>query len=160
MKIFARFCLTVVSMAFALSGLAQGAITDESDSFVVARAVLVPPVAKNDTTNLIDLGVFETRGYSKLTLNMAGESTDVLRNGGTIGAILIPAVEPYERAFCNRGLLPASLEIAVTLAAGGQPEFMAKQLRVDAGFPRYRVLLYNTTSNAANLTFSVYRSNE
>jgi len=160
MKTFSRFCMIIVSVAFALSSLAQGAIANESESFASAKAVLVPPVAKDDTTNLIDIGVFETDGYSKLTLNLAGESTDVLRNGGTVGAMLIPAVEPYERAFRHRGLLPSSLEIAVALAAGGQPEFMAKQVRVDAGFPRYRVLLYNTTSNAANITFSVYRSNE
>jgi len=160
MKLVARVLLVLLLASVSSSVLAQGTIADESDSLASARGILVPPVSRNDTTNLIDVGVFETNGYSKITLNLAGESTDVLRTGGTIGAILIPAIEPYERAFRNRGLLPTSLEISATLAAGGQAEFMAKQVRVDVGFPRYRVLLYNTTSNAANIAFFVYRSNE
>lgn len=154
------YVIIAVSLVLALPAPGQGAIAEESEWLASARGVLVPPVAKTDTTNLIDVGVFETNGFSKLTLNLAGESTDILRNGGTIGAILIPAIDPYERAFRNRGLLPASLEISVTLAAGGPAEFMAKQVRVDVGFPRYRVLLYNTTSNAANIAFFAYRSNE
>lgn len=149
-----------VALLLTIPALGQATITDESDSLASAVNVLVPQVARQDATNLIDIGTFETKGYSKLTLNLAGATTDTLRTGGTIGAILIPAVEPYESAFRNRGLLPASLEITATLAAGAAPEFMARQVRVEAGFPRYRVLLYNTTSNAANVAFFVYRSNE
>jgi hypothetical protein len=73
----------------------QDVVTDEGKSFAAARGVLVPPVAKSERENLVDIGVVNTNGFSKLTLNLTGECTDVLRKGGTIGAILIPAVEPY-----------------------------------------------------------------
>jgi hypothetical protein len=151
--------LVLLLFLFSAGALAQGTITDESETFASARAVLVPPVEKTDTTNLVDIGVMEVNGYDTLTLNFAGATTDVVRTGGTIGVILIPAIELFERAFQNQGLLPASLEIAAAVSAGGMPEFMAKQVKVDVGFPRYRVLLYNTTSNAANVYFFVLRSN-
>lgn len=150
--------LILVAM-FPAGALAQGTLTNETETFASARAVLVPPVQRTDTTNLVDIGVLETNGYDTLTLNFAGATTNVVDTGGSIGVILIPAIEPFELAFQNRGLLPASLEINVTVSAGGPPEFMAKQVKVDVGFPRYRVLLYNSTSNAANVYFFAFRSN-
>jgi hypothetical protein len=35
---------------------------------------------------------------------------------------------------------------------------MASQATLDVGFPRYRVLLYNTTGTSATVVFFAYRS--
>ena len=76
---------------------------------------------------------------------------------GVIGAVLIPDISPYDYAFKTLGLLPAIMEVTTPLESG-QQYFMTKQARFDIGFPRYRVLFYNTTNTAVRLAIFGYRT--
>ena len=56
-----------------------------------------------------------------------------------------------------RGILSAAAEISVPIE-GSSTYLAAKQLRVEVGFPRYRVLLWNSGRTAVTATVSVWRA--
>lgn len=122
------------------------------------RGVIVPPVERTDTADLVDCGTFDADGYSTLVVNLAGEMKDRPAKTGVIGALLIPDVPPFNKAYSNLLLLPVPLEIAAPVTVQGFPYFMAKQSRFEVGFPRYRLLLYNSTGSSATVTITVYRA--
>jgi hypothetical protein len=107
---------------------------------------------------MIDAGSIDTEGYTHLTLNLAGELKGSANQPGVVAAVLIPDIEPFETAYKILGLLPASLDLTATVAAHGALYFMAKQETLEVGFPRYRVLLYNTTGSAVTVAFFAYRT--
>jgi hypothetical protein len=130
---------------------------DGSEALVGVRNVSVPPVERSQTTSLVDAGTIDTEGYSKIVVNYAGRvAGDATLKRGVVGVILVPDLDPYDKAFRSFGLLPASIEIAAQ-ADGAQSTFMAKQVTFDVGFPRYRVLFYNSTNVAATVHFFAYR---
>ena len=44
-----------------------------SDALIGLRGLMVPPIARSETTNLIDAGTIDTDGYTHMTLNFATE---------------------------------------------------------------------------------------
>ena len=132
--------------------------TIDMGQLVGFRGVIVPPVERADTADLVDCGTFDADGYSTLVVNLAGEMKDKPAKTGVIGAILIPDVSPFDRAYANLLLLPVPLEITAPVTGQGFPYFMAKQTRFEVGFPRYRLLLYNSTGSSATVTVTVYRA--
>jgi hypothetical protein len=144
------------------AGIARGAQAgieqiDGSPSLVGLRGASVPVCSRSDARSLVDAGVFDTDGYTALVMNLAGQMKGADATGGDVGAMLIPDVSPFDRAYANMGLLPASLEISVHASSRASPYFMAKQQRADVGFPRYRVLLFNETNSPVGVSFFVYR---
>jgi len=130
---------------------------DGSVALVGVRGLSVPPVAKTETGSLVDGGTIDTEGFSTVVLNFAGRvSGDAGLRSGPIGAILVPDIDPFDRAYKTHGLLPSSIEISA-VAEGSLATFMAKQVTVAVGFPRYRVLFYNSTNFAATVNFFAYR---
>src|SRR5262245_30350153 len=148
--------LTWTSGAF-LAGQTIGSV-QESQAMVGVRGLSVPPVARTDVANMIDAGVIDTEGFTHVTLNLAGELKSTSAKDGAIVAVLIPVQPPFDFAFETLGLLPASLEIPASVTAHGGLYFMAKQATLEVGFPRYRVLLYNTSGAAANVALFAYRT--
>ena len=140
-----------------LAGQTIGTV-QESQAMVGVRGVSVPPVARTDVANMIDAGIIETEGFTHVTLNLAGELKSTASKDGAIVAVLIPVQPPFDFAFESLGLLPASLEISASVTAHGGLYFMAKQATLEVGFPRYRVLLYNTSGAAANVALFAYRT--
>ena len=123
------------------------------------RGILVPPVEKSDVTKLVDAGTIEADGYTYLVLNLAGEMKETpTKPGGTIGVLLVPDVAPFDKALTHLNVVAIPLEIKAAVTADALPYFMAKQVRYEVGFPRYRVLLYNTTGASATVAFFAYRS--
>jgi hypothetical protein len=147
-------------LAFALAlpqALRAQTVSFEYDGALAAvRRVPVPAAPRSQTTQLIDGGVFECDGYKTIVLNLAGEVNDAATEGGKLGAILVPDVDPFPQAFQQLGLLPVTIEIDVTLKPGAA-YFMAEPKRADIGFPRYHVLFYNETGAAVNASFFAYR---
>jgi hypothetical protein len=154
-----------ISVAFLLAtvppfaGAQNGQIgpIDGAPTLLGIKAVSVPSVDRSQTSMLVDAGTLDTDGYTTLILNLAGRlSGEAGLRGGSVGAILIPDIDPFDKAFQTLGLLPESVEISVPVdKASGY--FMAKQIKFDVGFPRYRVVLYNSTSQAATVSFFAYR---
>lgn len=123
------------------------------------RGILVPPVEKTDVTKLVDAGTIEADGFTYIVLNLAGEVKETpTRQGGSVGALLVPDVPPFDKVLTQLNVVAVPLEIKAPMTAETLPYFWAKQARFDVGFPRYRVLLYNTTGVSATVAVFAYRS--
>ena len=131
---------------------------EHSEALIGLRHLMIPPIERSETTNLIDAGVVETDGYTHMTLNLAAELKGPAAKKGVIGVILIPDVEPFGRAYRTLGLIPASVDFVVGAGPGGGSYAMAEQKTVEIGFPRYRALLYNSTGSSATVAFFAYRT--
>jgi hypothetical protein len=155
----ARPALLVLSFLLAISpsSRAQSAGVEYDGALVAIRRVMVPTAPRSQTTQLIDGGVFDCDGYKTIVLNLAGEIKDAVTKPGKIGAILVPDVDPFTRAFQQLGLLPVTIEIDVTLKQGAGGYYMAEPKRADVGFPRYHVLFYNESGGAVTASFFAYR---
>ena len=128
-----------------------------SKQLVSARGVLVAPVSRTDVPNLVDIGVIECEGFEHLVLNLAIEMQLPVEPGGAVGAVLIPDVFPYDRQFHLLQLLPVAAEISVPIE-GGSAYLSAKQVRVEVGFTRYRILLWNSGRTAVTAAVSIWRA--
>jgi hypothetical protein len=129
-----------------------------SQAMVGARGIQVPPVQRAEVANLIDAGTIDAEGFTHLTVNLAAELKGPAVHDGVVAAILIPDVPPFDLAYRTLGLLPASLELAARVTPQGGLYCMAGQETIEVGFPRYRVLLYNSSGSSATVAFFAYRS--
>lgn len=123
---------------------------------VVLKDVLVPPVARADTTRLVAGGNITTDGFSSVVLSLAGQLKDEHARPGSVGAILVPDDELFQHALDEQGQLLFPLEAVATSVAGRPAYFASTQPRLAVGFPRYRVLFYNTTDRTATVTLYAY----
>ena len=123
-------------------------------SLAVMDNVSVPGAERNELSKLTDAGVITTEGASSLVVNIVGELRGRAEKEGAIGVLLVPDVAPIDQALRTRRALLVALETSAHVAAGESSYFVSKQQRFDVGFPRYRVLLYNSTG--AFVTASVY----
>ena len=153
--------LVFALLAGAAAAAARGQVLEKmehSEALMGLRGLMIPPIERSETTNLIDAGVIETDGYTHMTLNLAAELKGHASKQGVIGVILIPDVEPFGHAYRTLGLIPASVEFVVGATPSGGSYVMAEQKTFDVGFPRYRALLYNSTGSSATVAFFAYRT--
>jgi hypothetical protein len=147
----------LLAISSAPPSAAQSSGVEYDGALAAIRRVTVPTAPRTQTTQLVDGGVFDCDGYKSLVLNLAGEIKDPVPKAGKIGAILVPDVDPFTRAFQQLGLLPVTIEIDVTLKPGAGGYYMAEPKRADIGFPRYHVLFYNETGAAVTASFFAFR---
>jgi len=148
---------TVLAIGLASPLRAQSAGVEYDGALVAIRRVTVPTAPRNQTTQLVNGGVFDCDGYKSIVLNLAGEIKDPVPKGGKLGAILVPDVDPFTQAFQQLGLLPVTIEIEVTLKPGAGGYYMAEPKRADLGFPRYHVLFFNETGGQVSANFFAFR---
>jgi hypothetical protein len=132
----------------------RGPIRQSAQS--VIRDVIVPPVGPKDTQRLIVAGTIAADGFSRVVLSLAGQIKGEVVRPGTVGAILLPEEESVLRAFEEKGDTMFPLEVKANCVPGGSPYFSSNQPRFDVGFPRYRVLLYNTTAKTVSVNLYAY----
>ncbi len=154
-------------LAFVLCAAAAGALAGQtlekmegSDALIGLRGLMVPPIARSEATNLIDAGTIDTDGYTHMTLNLAIELKGTATRPGVVGALLLPDVEPFRRVWRTLGLVPAMVDFTVAANLESGAYAMAPQQTFEVGFPRYRVLLYNTTGTSATAAFFAYRTRQ
>jgi hypothetical protein len=153
-----RIILPVLLLALCAVSL-RGTEPVAMGDLVGFRGILVPPVERTDVTKLVDAGTIETDGYTYAVLNLAGEvKENPPRAGGIVGALLVPDVPPFDKVLTQLNVVALPLEIRAAVTQETHPYFWAKQVRFEVGFPRYRVLLYNTTGTTATVAFFAYRS--
>lgn len=145
--------------SFALLFLFLQTAFSQSGALIEKRGIVVNPVDRSQIQSLVDAGTIETEGYSDIVLNMAGMPSAANRKAGVVGAILIPDIPPFDEAFHKWGILPAVIELTADVRAG-ETSFIAKQKRFDVGFPRYRILFYNTTDSNMTVAVFVYRTRQ
>ena len=139
--------------------LGTGTSFAQRNSLYEKRGVVVNPVERSQVDMLVDAGIIETEGYSDLVLNMGGMPSSAPQKAGVVGAILIPDIAPFDEAFRQWGILPAVIELTVEVKPNAT-SFIAKQKRFDIGFPRYKLLFYNTTDSTMKIAFFAYRTTQ
>lgn len=120
--------------------------------------VEVPPVGREEVRRLVHGGTLTTDGFSALVLSLTGQAKGDIHRSGEVGAILIPDEDPIVRAFDERGQFQFPLEISAE-AAVDMPLFSSDQPRYIIGFPRYRVLFFNTTDKTVTVDLYAYLTN-
>lgn len=65
---------------------------------------------------------------------------------------------PFDAVLTHLNVAAIPLEIHAAVNTEQLPYLMAKQKRFEVGFPRYRVLLYNTTGVSATVAVFAYRA--
>jgi hypothetical protein len=118
--------------------------------------IIVSPVPRSETTRLVNAGTLVTDGFPYAVLSLAGQMKGEPVRSGTVGVILLPEEEPVQRAFNEDGLLLFPLEIVASVSPGPKSHFASEAGRQNLAFPRYKVLLYNTTDRAASVTLFAY----
>jgi hypothetical protein len=151
MKLLAR-CLVLLVLTPAL---AQSA---DRSWFVAFERVAVAPVARSNTTQLIDAGTVDTDGFSELVFSLGGEFKEGIPETGTVGAILIPDREPFLYLLRNEGKIVFPLEVRADIASQRDAIFVSPAQTAKIAFPRYRVFLYNETASGASVGLFVYRT--
>ena len=142
----------------ALLAVAQSGPFAAEGSLVSFETVTVPPVGRGETSELIDAGILEVEGYREVVLSIGGELKKGSIRGGTIGAILMPDKASFEFVRRHERLYPFPMEVAATIKPDTPPVFVGEQVVARVAFPRYRVLLYNTTDRTATVSLFAYRS--
>jgi hypothetical protein len=155
-----RLASAVAALALAAPLHAQQGLlapVDGSKQYLSTRGLVVAPIPRSEVVNLVDAGTIDCEGFDHLVLNLALEMKGPVEPGGSVGAVLVPDVFPYDRAYRILQILPATTEITVPLE-GTSAYLAARQTRIDVGFPRYRVLLWNSGRTSVLASVSVWRA--
>ena len=140
------------------SGSAPRAAPAEASSSVALGPITVPPVDRIEITRLIEGGTIDMDGYKEVVLSFGGEVKDQPMQAGTVGAILIPDEDDFDRILQRWGRFSFPIEVRTAVGVDEQPIFLAKQVTARIAFPRYRVLLYNGTDKAVSVFLFAYRT--
>lgn len=120
------------------------------------EAAIVSPAGREETTQLTDAGVIATDGFTRLALSIQGQVKGRPARDGAIGALLVPEVEPIRRALIEDGQIQLPLEVSATVTANQSSYFSASRAELPIAFPRYRLLLYNSTDKTAEVNVFAY----
>lgn len=118
--------------------------------------VIVPSVAPEATTQLVEAGTVDAVGFTHAVLGLRGEAQGSLGRDGTVGVVLIPEEEPVIQALLEEGRFEFPLEVRTAVTRAERGFFASDQPRFALGFPRYRVLLYNTADRSVSADVYVY----
>ena len=72
--------------------------------------------------------------------------------------MLFPDLPFFTNLYRNRSVLLSAAEFSANAAAGDSGFFTSKSVYAEAGFSRYRVLVFNTTGAAVSANIYLYRS--
>jgi hypothetical protein len=119
----------------------------------------VPPVERDETTRLVDAGVLEMEGFPEVVLSLHGVVKGHVGRPGAVGAILLPDEVTIQEAFREQAVMHFYLETAAEGVSSKTPYFASRQPRYTVAFPRYRVLMYNTTDKTVSANLFAYLTN-
>lgn len=121
------------------------------------KKALVPPVALSDTNNLTDAGTIDTDGFTHVTLSLGG-SLQGSAQAGSVGVLLVPDLPEVTSARRTYGVVQFELRGEATVKPSQAGLFSSEPALFRLAFPRYRVLLYNTTQKSADAMVYAYLS--
>jgi hypothetical protein len=139
-----------------LAAATAPALAQERSWFVEFEGFNVPPVQRDDVTQLVEIGTIDTDGFTELALSIGGEFRETVPTEGHIGALLIPDIPSHVFLLEKEGEFVFPLEVKVRIQ--GQRLFVSEPHTVRVAFPRYRVYLYNETRSTAAVKLYAYRS--
>ncbi len=124
-------------------------------AFAKRLSLIVPPVGRHETADLVAADPVETDGFSAVALSLQGEVRGTVLRSGAVGAVLVPDEEPVLKTMREEGALQFPVEVASTLPQGLEAGFSAQQHQALA-FPRYKVYLYNSTDRTVDVNLYLY----
>lgn len=149
--------LLLVLVGQGLLGPAPEAAQDRG-WFVSFGRQQVAPVARDDTSQLLEIGTIDTDGFSDLVFSLGGEFKEVVPTSGTVGALLIPDIEVFQYLLRNEGQIVFPLEVKVEVGPATGAIFVSEQQRAKVAFPGYRIYMYNETTSGATVQLFIYRT--
>jgi hypothetical protein len=150
--------LVLVSVGWVASDGARAFTVDYTGWLVKYEDVVVAPVERHDTTQIVDAGVIETDGFTHIVLCIGGEMKNRPTKGGKIGVVLVPDMYPFDEALENQGRFVFPIEATAEVTATDQVIFESAQIRAPVAFPRYRAYVYNGTDAVAGVWIYAYRT--
>ena len=147
----------LLSLAVALMPSPAPQAHDE-DWLVAFEAIFVPPVRRDDVTQLVDAGTIETDGFTRLIFSFGGEFKSAVPREGRVGVILLPDADLVDAMLRNEGEFIFPLEVQAPIQELRSAIFIAEQQEAKVAFGRYRVYMYNETSSGAKVWLYVYRT--
>lgn len=124
-------------------------------AFLRRLNVIVPPVGRHETSDLVKVDPAVTDGFSAVALSLQGEVRGTVLRAGAVGAVLVPDEEPILKAMREQGVLQFPLEVATTLAQGQDSGFSAHK-HLALAFPGYRIFLYNSSDRTLDVNLFLY----
>lgn len=118
--------------------------------------VVVPPVDRAATTQLVEAGTLDAAGFTHAVLSLRGEVQGNLVRDGAVGMILVPDEAPVLRALLEQGRFDFALEVEAPVLRAERGYFASGQPRHALGFPGYRVFLYNASDRSVEADVFVY----
>lgn len=120
--------------------------------------VAVPMADRIEVSRLVDAGVVSIEGARGVVVTVAGELRGRAAHEGKIGVMLIPDLPFFTDLYRNRSVLLSAAEFTANVASGDSGFFTSKSKYAEAGFSRYRVLVFNTTGAPVSANIYVYQS--
>lgn len=119
------------------------------------RDIEVPPVGPSDPRRLVSAGVLTTDGFGAVVLSLSGSAKGRAPRAGEVGVLLVPDEEPIVRLMEEQGIVQFPLEVKAPVSLT-TAYFSSPQERRVVAFPRYRILLYNTSDRFVTADLFAY----
>lgn len=117
---------------------------------------IVSPGALADPSSYTEAGLLDATGFGAASLSLMGTLQGRIAADAPVGALLLPDVPEAVAAFRQHGIAPFALRVQAQASATESGIFHAEPAHVELAFPRYRVLLYDTTPRTAEVVLYVY----
>ena len=145
-------------LSICLAATASSVFAQETHWFAAYEGQSVSPgIARTDTQRFVEVGTVDTDGFSELRISIAGEFKEAIPRGGTIGAILIPDINPFTYLLQQEGKIVFATEVNVPIGGQSGAIFYSEAVPSKVAFPAYKIYLYNDTTSAAGVNVYVYR---
>ncbi len=124
-------------------------------ALAAVRDIEVPPVGAGDPRRMVSAGVLTADGFAAVVLSLSGSAKGMPRQAGEVGVVLVPDEEPIQGVLEERGRALFPLDARADVGVG-DPIFSSRPQRTMVAFPRYRILLYNTSDRTVLVDLFAY----
>lgn len=118
--------------------------------------ISVAAADRTDVSRLTDAGVVSIGTAGGMVVTLAGEFRTRADRDGVVGVLFLPDVGFFNSLYRDKRILLAAAEYTAPVTAGESSYFLARPKHFPAGFPQYRVLLFNTTGATVSANVYVY----
>lgn len=118
--------------------------------------LIVPPVERDDVSDLVQAEDVVTDGFTGMILSLHGAVRGTIGQEGTVGAILVPDETSVLEMLREKSVFHFPVEAKVDLTRQVAEDDFSVQRRFDVGFPRYKVYVYNSTDRTVDVHLFVY----
>ena len=123
---------------------------------LVRFEALASPGRRSDPSDYTEAGVLDAAGFGSVTLSLGGTVQGRLVQPAPVGVLLLPDVPDVVATFRTHGIAQFALAVEATATPAEPGVFHAEPAYFRLAFPRYRVLVYNTSPRTAEVAVYAY----